>query len=146
MKHLHSFLLLFVFSCVRVSAQTPAAVTMAIDPYFIEGTDTFSTHGPKSITRNLLQDRNGNFWLASWQGIIKYDGKQFTNVTLKEGLIHFHVFYAFEDKAGNLWFSTVRGGLYRYDGKTFRLFTTKDGLADNSVSCMMEDKAGNLWL
>src|SRR5689334_1073177 len=65
-------------------------VKEGIDPYFVESRDTFSVHGPQCIVRDVLQDKNGNIWLASWQGIIKYDGKVFTNYTLKESLIHFH--------------------------------------------------------
>jgi ligand-binding sensor domain-containing protein len=126
-------------------AELQAFLDAGIDPYFVASEDTVSTQGPRCITRDLLQDKNGNFWLATWQGIIKYDGKVFTNYTLKEGLIQFHVFSCFEDKKGNLWFGTARGGMYRYDGKSFTLFTTKDGFAGNSVSCFAEDKAGNIW-
>ena len=115
------------------------------DPYFVETRDVVSMRGPRSITRNVLEDKAGNIWLATWQGIVRYDGKLFTNFTLKEGLRRFHVFSVLEDRAGNLWFGTIGGGVYRYDGKSFRRFTTDDGLADNSVACMLEDSAGNLW-
>lgn len=115
------------------------------DPYFVETADTVSTHGPRSITRNLLQDRHGHYWLASWQGVMRYDGKQFTNITLKEGLRHFHVFSVLEDKNGHLWFGTIGGGVYRYDGTSFTCFTTTEGLANNWVQCMLDDNAGNIW-
>lgn len=146
---------LFVVFCAnRISAQkiTDAEQTRlndyieaGYDPYFIESRDTVSKYGPNCITRDLLQDRNGNYWLATWKGIIKYDGEVFTNYTLKEGLIHFHVYSCYEDKKGNLWFGTARGGVYRYDGTGFHLFTKKDGLPDNSVSDFAEDKEGNIW-
>lgn len=116
-----------------------------VDPYFVETKDTFSTKGPQCIVRNLIQDKSGNFWLATWHGIIKYDGKIFTNYTLKEGLIHFHVITLFEDSKENIWFSNARGGVYRYDEKSFTLFTTKNGLADNTANCIAEDKSGNIW-
>jgi ligand-binding sensor domain-containing protein len=74
-----------------------------------------------------------------------YDGKVFTNYTLKNGLIHFHVLSCYEDRKGNLWFGTARGGMYRYDGKVFKLFTKKDGLPDNTITCFEEDKEGNMW-
>ena len=115
------------------------------DPYFVETQDTFSKSGPQSITRNILQDKNGIFWFATWQGIMSYDGRIFTNYTLKDGLRKFHVFSLLEDKAGNLWFGTIGGGMYRYDGKTFTHYTMADGLADNDVLCMFQDKSGNIW-
>lgn len=124
-----------------------------IDPYFIEPKDTFSTLGPQCIVRDLIQDKAGNFWLATWQGIVKYDGKIFTNYTLKEGLVHFHVGSLFEDSKGNIWFGNTRGGVYRYDPsaslatgvESFTLFSTKDGLPDNTTNCIAEDKNGNIW-
>ena len=133
--------LLFIL-IVGISYGQPAK----IDRYFIETQDTISVFGPISITRNILEDRNGNIWIMSFQGIMKYDGKVFTNYTLKENLIHFHVCSVMEDKSGNIWFGTWGGGVYKYNGKTFTLFTTSEGLADNFISCMLEDKAGNIWI
>jgi ligand-binding sensor domain-containing protein len=115
------------------------------DPYFIETADTISSHGPRNITRNILQDKNGNMWFATWEGIIRYDGKVFTNVTLKENLKHFRVFSLLEDRKGNIWFGTMGGGVYCYDSKTFTNFTSQDGLIDNNVTCILEDKTGNIW-
>lgn len=119
--------------------------TLLVDPYFVETKTINAPFGPQSITRNMVQDKSGNLWLASWEGIIRYDGKTFTNFTNKENLRRFHVFSAFEDKKGNLWFGTIRAGVYRYNGKNFTLFTTRDGLADDLVSCIVEDKRGNIW-
>ena len=149
MKQILSFLLMLLFeSCQAQSARTDvdAALSSGVDPYFIESTDTVSVYGPDHITRDVLQDRHGDIWFATWLGIIKYDGKLFTNYTLKAGLIHFHVLSIFEDKKGNLWFGTARGGVYRYNGSSFTLFTTKDGLTDNTVTSFAEDQKGNIWM
>ena len=154
------FFILSSYFCFNASGQISqseldAAVNAGIDPYFIETSDTFSIRGPHSIVREILQDKIGNYWFTTWQGIMHYDGKVFTNYTLKYGLKHFHVFSSLEDSKGNLWFGTVRGGVYRYNatlpegvgkGKSFTLFTTKDGLGDNTASDLLEDKEGNIWL
>jgi ligand-binding sensor domain-containing protein len=116
------------------------------DPYFIETTAINSPYGPKSITRNTVMDQQGNMWLASWEGIIRYDGHQFTNFTNQNGLRRFHVFSASKDSKGHLWFGTIRGGVYQYDGKTFRLFTTADGLACDWVESITEAANGDIWL
>ena len=129
----------------KTSDEMKSFLDAGVDPYFVETKDTFSTRGPQCIVRNLIQDRSGNIWLATWHGIIKYDGTVFTNYTLKEGLIHFHVITLFEDSKGNIWFSNARGGVYRFDGKSFTLFTTKNGLIDNTANCIAEDKNGNIW-
>lgn len=116
------------------------------DPYFIESKEINSSHGPSNITRNIMQDKNGNIWLATWEGIIRFDGQTFTNFTNKEGLRRFHVFAVLEDSKGNLWFGTIGAGVYRYDGKIFTNFTIKDGLANDRIGCIYEDKKGVIWI
>ena len=115
------------------------------DPYFIETNSISRPYGPRSITRNILQDSKGNIWLATWEGIIRYDGKNFTNFTNKEELRRFHVFSLLEDSKGNIWFGTIGAGIYRYDGQSFTNFTTKEGLAHDRQGCIYEDKKGNIW-
>lgn len=115
------------------------------DPYLVESGDTVTPYGPHSIVRNVLQDRKGRLWFATWEGIIRYDGTLFTNMTLKAGLEGRSVFSLLEDKKGNLWFGTIGAGVYGYDGTSFIHFTAEQGLIDNRVTCMAEDKAGNIW-
>lgn len=116
------------------------------DPTFVEPKEMITPYGPDNITRQIIQDRNGNMWMASWCGIIKYDSKNFTNYTLKDNLERFHVLSVYEDKKGQLWFGTVGGGLYCYNGSTFKRFTIKDGLASNLVYCVTEDNNGLIWI
>ncbi len=51
---------------------------------------------------------------------------------------------AFQDKAGNVWFSAP-WGVYRYDGKLFTNITKEDGLFGDGARCYLEDKAGKIW-
>lgn len=114
-----------------------------------ESKDVVTTYGPKntkepnSITRAIIQDRKGVIWIASWQGVFKYDGKIFTNMTTEVSSARF--FSALEDSKGNLWFGSIGSGVYRYDGNSFQNFTTKDGLPNNEIVCIYEDKIGNIW-
>ena len=103
-------------------------------------------YGPSSITRQIMQDRKGNFWFATGEGIIRYDGVSFTNFTSSEGLRRVPVFSVLEDKAGNIWFGTIGAGVYRYDGTSFTNFTTKEGLAHDRIGCLYEDKMGSIWI
>ncbi len=98
---------------------------------------------PTRITRNIIQDRKGNIWIASWEGIFRYDGKSFTNVTSKVSSARF--FSVLEDRKGNLWFGSIGSGVYYYNGKSFQNFTTKEGLAGNGVTSIYEDETGNIW-
>jgi ligand-binding sensor domain-containing protein len=109
-----------------------------------ETQEVVTLHGPNSITRNLRQDKHGNIWIASWEGVFRYDNKLFSNITHKVSTARF--FSVLEDGKGNLWFGSIGSGVYYYDGKSFRNFTTKDGLINNEVTCIYEDKVGYIWL
>lgn len=109
----------------------------------VETKDVIASHGPNSIVRTIKQDRKGNIWIASWEGIFKYDGKSFTNITSKVSSARF--FSVLEDRKGNFWLASIGSGVYYYNGKSFRNFTTKDGLANDRVTNIYEDKIGNIW-
>jgi ligand-binding sensor domain-containing protein len=152
-------LLFFLTACNGPKSPTPPNSPPAIsnpevkvtepqdfDPYFKPTVTDHSKYGPTSITRNVLQDRSGNIWLATWEGIIRYDGTTFTNFTNQNYLRKFHVFSALEDRDGNLWFGTIGAGIYRYDGKTFTNITQKDGLAHDKQGCFHQDRNGKIWI
>jgi ligand-binding sensor domain-containing protein len=102
-----------------------------------------TSQGPKVITRNIIQDRKGNIWMAAFDGVFKYDGKYFTDITGKVSSARF--FSILEDSKGNFWFGSVGSGVYYYNGKSFRLFTTSDGLLDNGAGSIYEDSKGHIW-
>jgi len=116
------------------------------DYYFEETVNIDSPNGPKNITRNILQDKNGIFWLASWEGIISYDGTGFTNHTNKELLRRYRVFSLLQDRKGLLWFGTIGAGIYTYDRNTFKNMTEENGLVNNDVGCFYEDSKGDIWI
>jgi ligand-binding sensor domain-containing protein len=133
----------------RANDSTPmvkTTVEVDADPSFVLRRDTVSKLGPRSITRSVIQDRAGNFWLATWEGIVRYDGNEFINYTTKENLIRYHVLSLYEDRSGVIWFGMVGGGIYKYDGNVFTLYRTNDGLADNTIEAFVEDRAGKIWI
>jgi ligand-binding sensor domain-containing protein len=161
-QYFHFFFLLLFFSCnAQVKKQdtqsmesSPNGIPFLLkdsldnDPYFIPIEGVTSSFGPRDITRNIVEDKNGIIWLASWNGIMGYDGKNFTNYTNKEHLRRYHVFSICEERKtgkNGIWFGTIRAGAYRYDGNKFTNFTTKDGLADDIITTIFEDKNGNIW-
>ncbi|MDB4919162.1 two-component regulator propeller domain-containing protein [Mucilaginibacter sp.] len=136
----YSLLLIFVF-CTSCKGQSKTDLPK--DSIKSETRSVITSAGPNNITRNIIQDRKGNIWIASWEGIFRYDGKSFTNITSKVSSARF--FSVLEDRKGNFWFGSVGSGVYYYDGKSFRNFTTKDGLLNNDVGSIYEDKKGNIW-
>jgi len=57
----------------------------------------------------ILEDREGCLWFATWDGASRYDGESFVNFTTEDGLADNHLDCIFEDRAGNFWFTTPSG-------------------------------------
>lgn len=56
-----------------------------------------------------------------------------------------HLWYVYQDKKNNYWFSSNGEGVFRYDGKTILNFTTKDGLSNDTIRQIQEDEFGNMY-
>jgi ligand-binding sensor domain-containing protein len=137
--HVYALFLMLVFdtSCGQNQTQGKKIIINS------ENKGVSTSHGPKWITRKIIQDKKGNIWIAAFDGIFRYDGKSFTNITSKVSSARF--FSVLEDRKGNFWFATVGSGVYYYDGQSFRNFTAKDGLSNDVVLSLYEDKTGNIW-
>jgi len=70
----------------------------------------------------LLQDRQGYIWVATQDGLNRYDGYSFThfrNIPSDPDSISYNSLSAlYEATDGYLWVGTLGGGLNRYDPKT----------------------------
>ena len=100
-----------------------------------------------------LQDKAGNLWFGTTgDGVYKYDGRSFTQITAKNGLNSNSVNHMLEDKDGKIWIGT-EAGLVLYDGKTFakiQIPLRKNMPANkfqntHDVFSIMQAKSGKLW-
>ncbi|PCJ89902.1 MAG: hypothetical protein COA57_00895 [Flavobacteriales bacterium] len=99
----------------------------------------------KSVTA-FYEDENGYPWLGTYtNGIFKYNGRDWKNITVKNGLSSDHIYCIIQDINDNLWFGTDGGGACKYGGETFVSYTTVDGLSYNVVMAVHEDIYGNIW-
>src|SRR5688500_17497960 len=140
-KHVHVYALLMFVFCTSCKEQNKTKLPK--DDFKSEIKDVIPSYGPNSVTRTIKQDRKGIIWIASWEGVFRYDGKSFTNITSKVSAARF--FSVLEDRKGNFWFGSIGSGVYYYDGKSFQNFTTRDGLLNNDVGSIYEDKKCNIW-
>jgi len=94
----------------------------------------------------LLVDQEGVVWAGTWgAGLARFDGKEWQNFTVAEGLPGNHVFMLYEDDDGVIWIGTSNG-LARRDGDEFKVFTTADGLFSNRVFSMNTASDGSRWI
>ena len=101
------------------------------------------TVASKSETVNCeLLDKDGNLWFSiSGEGVYRFDGKSFTNFTIRDGLCSNSVGPIIQDKSGNILFGTNRG-ICKFDGKVFINMPLTDTLG---ITSLLEDREGNIW-
>lgn len=114
------------------------------------GTDIIYYNGiggfPCNRVYTILEDKNGDLWFGIDGGIVRYDRKQFTVISEKQGLFAKSVTSITEDSTGNLWFGTLGAGLCKFDGKSFTYYTEKQGFAFNDIWSVEIDGTGRLWV
>lgn len=130
--------LIFCFSCAGPHKKDQSKEDLSSEKKFLNDSIV-----PTSIVRNVKQDSEGNIWVASLDGIFKFNGKDFENITKEVSKARF--FSVLEDVNGNFWFSTIGSGAFYFDGTNFQNFTSKDGLADNTVMEIFEAKDKTIW-
>ncbi len=103
---------------------------------------------PQNSVQAIAQTKDGYIWLATQEGLARFDGVRFTvfdNRNTPE-LKANNIQTLYVDRAGVLWIGSEGGGLTRLSGSRFTSYTTADGLADNIVESIFEDDAGYLWV
>ena len=95
---------------------------------------------------SIGEDRDGNLWFGTREGVSRFDGVELTTFTEEEGLAGTWVRAIHQDEDGDLWFGLeYGGGVSRFDGRAFTTFTVDDGLPSNQVIAIAGDRDGRLW-
>jgi ligand-binding sensor domain-containing protein len=153
------FVSLFFTSCNGQTKTAKPKETVAEQQSFTSKkaklTKTQGTNEYQNVHR-IIQDKNGNIWSGTTgEGVYRYDGKEFTQFTEKDGLSNNKVWSIFEDTLGNIWFGTD-DGLSKYNGNNISkvpmtnvasniLGTTVSQSGKNAVFSIFQDKHRILW-
>jgi signal transduction histidine kinase/ligand-binding sensor domain-containing protein len=105
-------------------------------------------HGlPQNGISTVVQTPDGYLWLATAEGVVRFDGVRFTvfdSVNTPE-LKSNNIGVLLVDRVGALW-AGYSGGLTRYQDGRFTYYGTAQGLADLRVVALFADRAGQLWI
>lgn len=102
------------------------------------------TYNPNYIF-SILVDKNDEVWAGTWgAGVAKFDGKNWTNYSVNDGLAGNVVYSIAEAKDGTLWFGTDRG-LSRYDGERWFNYGRAQGLLSEHVYAVAVVSENEVW-
>lgn len=105
-------------------------------------------HLEDKIIHQILTDRAGNLWmLTKNQGIIVYDGQQYTFYDEQNGLPTNALQTMMEDRNGQLWLGSADGsGVIKFADQSFIRYGEEQGLQGGVIWSIVEDAEGSIWL
>lgn len=111
-------------------------------------TDVFASSDGLSgdMVNDFFEDREGNIWVATGNGLDRFRGFAVTTFTRKQGLSNALIASVLADRTGSIWLSTfggldiwTNGRIAPYDQRSGKL----DGLASESL---FQDDDGRIWV
>ncbi|AWG22627.1 hybrid sensor histidine kinase/response regulator [Flavobacterium faecale] len=118
---------------------------------------------PNNIIRSIYEDRAGNIWFGTGDGLSQLPKNQIKSKVPQfkvykndpknaSSLSQNYILALYESKKGDFWVGTFGGGLNKLipakgdQPVSFQKFSENDGLPSNVIKGIQEDEFGNLWL
>jgi serine phosphatase RsbU (regulator of sigma subunit)/sugar lactone lactonase YvrE len=94
----------------------------------------------------ICQDAKGHLWIATDNGVSRFDGKKFVNFMRKDGLSENNSTCILRDSKGRIWVGHQTTGLSVIDRDSVWTVNEKDGLSNNEVNDIFEAADGTIWV
>lgn len=103
-------------------------------------------HIPNRKVNALAVDAANNLWIASYGGLVKYDGSNFSYFNAGGSGIASDTIYSVACGGGNVYLGTNHG-LSVYNGTSFTNYNhATSGLSHDTVSAITYENSGAIWL
>ncbi len=111
--------------------------------------DTWQTDAglPHNSVATVLQGRDGYLWIATANGLARFDGVRFTAYRTGEypRMKSNRLTCLLQDARGYFWIGTQDAGLMNFREGQFSSLSTADGLASDTILCLGEDSDAGVW-
>jgi signal transduction histidine kinase/ligand-binding sensor domain-containing protein len=106
----------------------------------LPGSPILFVTGPRASL--LSEDQRGAFWLTD----VDTMASLMLSNSVPASIMDRGNMMGYEDREGNLWFGTTRGGLFRARKQFITGYSIADGLTENNVNPIFEDRNGVVWM
>jgi len=98
---------------------------------------------PQNSVYAMVQTRDGYLWIATLDGLARFDGVRFTifNKSNSPGITNNRFVALFEDSSGDLWAATEESGVVRFSNGRFSSYGEENGIP-RSVTWINGDTNG----
>ncbi len=103
---------------------------------------------PQNLVRGLAQSPDGYLWIATLDGLVRFDGIRFTTFGQSNtpGITSNRFASLYQGKDADLWMVNEIGGLTRYRDGSFRTYGVSDGVPGELVDGITGDQEGDIWI
>jgi len=139
------WLLILLWACGGAHAQ---GLSPALGDY---AHDTWTTRDglPHNTIVEIAQTREGYLWLASWEGLVRYNGIDFRTFgrTSRPALQDNAITAVHAGADGELWFADSRGNLGQWQpGGRWRFWNREHGLPGSNIDAIVQDAQKRVWV
>ena len=95
---------------------------------------------------SLFEDREGNIWVATIDGLDRFRDFAVPTISVKQGLSNATVWSVLAARDGSVWLGT-RDGLNRWNDGQITIYRKRSsGLPDDTVESLFQDDHGRIWV
>ncbi|AFM03826.1 histidine kinase,Y_Y_Y domain-containing protein,histidine kinase,putative transcriptional regulator [Bernardetia litoralis DSM 6794] len=132
----------FSFAQQNVSLDTKKSLSQ-----YIFRTWTTEEGLPSNAILDIIQDQKGYIWIATHDGLARFDGAKFTSYTVRNTpIIRSHAIRSLlADRNGAVWIGTQRG-ILKYENNQLTIPMEFSVLNEYSIEIIYEDATGVVWV
>ncbi len=110
-------------------------------------TDVFAQSDGLSsnLILSLFEDREGNIWVATLDGLDRFRDFAVPTVSVKQGLSNANVRSVLRAWDNRVWLGTL-DGLNRWSDGQITIYRKRNGLADDLIESLFQDDHGRIWV
>jgi signal transduction histidine kinase/ligand-binding sensor domain-containing protein len=102
---------------------------------------------PENEIRGITQTPDGYLWIATFNGLARFDGVHLTVFNRDTpGLLSNQFGTMLQGKAGDLWLDSVDRGVVRYHDGVFRVYGRQYGVPADIINGLTGDDHGDVWV
>ncbi|NQV72189.1 response regulator [bacterium] len=138
--------------CLTLSSYAQESPSIKLDPQkaitqYAHTAFTTKNGLPQNTISAIVQTNDGYLWLATQEGLVRFDGVQFTVFDSKNSdFIPVNTINQLViDSDGVLWIGTRGGGVLSYSSGTFTTYSEDEGLSSNYVTALYVDTNNRVW-
>jgi signal transduction histidine kinase/ligand-binding sensor domain-containing protein len=97
------------------------------------------------VIENLFEDREGNIWVATLDGLDRFRDFAIPTISAKQGLSIAAIGSVLAARDGGVWLGT-RDGLNLWNNGQTTIYRKRNGLPDDVVESLYQDARGRIWV